>query len=254
MSAQELPVYESKEDLSSRQYDYINSYFLPLTCAFGLLTSTCGILGSYKRDTSSNSSSMSSDFILINSLVDFFFLLTQFFVFTFRCGALCTFSYNYFPQFYQLYIFWFIGYSLVNSQALFGIYVSVGRLRLFGTKAQNNTSTSGYQLFIVYLICLFSSLVPNSFTNSIAFRVVEMAVFKPNNASTSQILYGIDFNSYFQNELMQTILLVVITVKDPMLYVVYCGVNVVVIVKFHKFLIKKKRLVSPSNLSKTIFN
>lgn len=250
----ELPIFESKEELSSPQSDSINSFFLPLTCAFGLLTSTCGLIGSYKKDLSS-SNSVSSDFIFINSLVDFFFLLSQFFVFLFRCGALCTFSYEYFSQIYQLHIFWFVGYTLVNSQVIFGIYVAVGRLSLFGAAKKTHSTTNSKQMFIGYLVCLLASIGPNLFTNSIAFRVIEMGIFKPpslNNSqnNTGQILFGIDFNSYFKNELMQNILVVVLTLKDPMLYVAYCGLNLVIIIKFRRFLLKKKRLVSPITLSK----
>ena len=164
-NSENFTIYVTLEDLSSRLYDYSNSYFLPITAVFGLLTSSFCLVGSARKDTSN---SKSLNFIFINSVANFLFLLTQFFVFLFRCGNLCPFSYNYFPQLYQIQIFWFLGYSLVNSQCYFGIYVSTTRYRLFSARK----GSPKQNLFIVYLICAFISLVVNVFSNSLPYQVI----------------------------------------------------------------------------------
>lgn len=252
MSNDSLPIYTSKLILSSRFYDYSNSFILPVVCAFGLFTSTFNILSSYdyKKDTSH---SQSLKFIFINSLIDFAFLVTQFFVFTFRCGALCTFGFDYFPQLYHIQIFLFVGYSLVNSQVLLGIYVSIGRLRLF--TARNSSSSQNSRLFIVYLVCLFVAICANLFANSLAYQVVEVGIYQPDNATRPQILFGAVYSPMFETLLMKRIQGVVYFITSPIMYLVYCGLNILVLTKFRQHLRKKRTLVyqSASNNSITFF-
>lgn len=245
-SESDLPIFESLEDLSTRLYDYSNAYFLPLTCVFGLITSSFCVLGSFRKDTTS---SKSLNFILIYSLVDFLFLLSQFFVFTFRCGALCSFSYDYFPQFYQIQIFWLVGYTFVNSQCLFGIYISITRFRLFTTRK----GSTNPNLFIIYALCAVVALCANLFVNSLPYHVVPMGIYQPNNMTTGRILYTTDFVAWSQTEVMQQLITVVIVVKDPVLYVIYCAINVLIIVRFRRFITKKQALVMPTIYSRKIF-
>src|SRR5579883_2357715 len=108
-----LPIYYSKENFSSRFYDYSNVFFLPMVCFFGMISSILCIVGSLKKD---DSKTQTFTFMLINSIVDFLFLLSQFFIFSFRCGVLCSFGYSYMTTFYKIEFFWFGGYALVNSQ------------------------------------------------------------------------------------------------------------------------------------------
>lgn len=239
MSNESLPIFKSKHELSSPVYDYFNTLFLPATCAFGLLTSVFNLLGSFRTDTSN---SQSLNYIFINSLVDLCFLLTQFFVFVFRCGALCSFSYDYLSQLYHIQIFWLVGYTLVNSQVLFGTYVSIGRLRLFTARTEMSKTP---RLSIVYLVCVLIAIGPNLFTNSLPFQVVPIGIYQPlDNATDGQILYEVDFTAFFQTPTMEKMLTVVYSIKDPIMYVMYCGVNILVAVRFRKFLSKKQNLVS----------
>ena len=39
-----LPIYFSKEPLTTRIGDYLNFYFLPLVCAFGIVTSSINVI------------------------------------------------------------------------------------------------------------------------------------------------------------------------------------------------------------------
>lgn len=242
----DLEIYVTKLDLTTRFYDYSNVYFLPIVCLFGLLTSVFSLIGSARKGMSK---SITLKFIFINSFVDVLFLLTQFFVFLFRCGALCTFGYDYFPQLYEIEIFWFAGYALVNSQVFFGIYVSVGRLRLFARK----NATQKQNMFIAFIFCAFISILVNLLANSIPYKVVEMGIYQPDNI-TSQILYSTDYVSYFTIPAMRNLLTVVFIIKDPIMYMFYCVINILVVVRFQQFKAKKLLLASKINLSKTFFS
>lgn len=239
-----LTIYTSLDGLSTRLYDYSNSFLLPSICAFGLFTSSCCLLGSFHKDTSS---SKSLNFILIYSLVDFFFLLSQFFVFLFRCGVLCSFGHDFFPQLYQIEIFWLMGYTLVNSQCLFGIYIAITRFRLFKTRKGGSFNPN---LFVVYALCAIVAFCANLFIFSLPRRVVPMSIYQPNNASIGRVLYTTIVLPAYETKIMQQITTVVIVVKDPAMYVIYCAVNVMVIYRYQRFMTKKQTLVAPATKSK----
>lgn len=239
-----LPIYTSREELSTRFFDFSNTYFLPIVCVFGLLTSALNIVCSYR-----NPKSQSLKFIFINSIVDILFLLTQFFVFLFRCGALCSFGNHYFVIVYQIHVFWFLGYTLVNSQVLFAIYVSIDRLRLLTTQKY---PTKNSRLFVVYFVCFFISTCLNVMSNTIAYDVVTVGIYKPDNY-TREILYGAGFKSHFQKGNYKFIQAVILFISSPTMYLVYCGVNIMVIIKFRKFIKNKSGLIFSSASSKLIF-
>lgn len=242
MNNNSLPIYYSKDGLSSRFYDYSNTYYLPTVCFLGMITCTLCILGSFEKD---NTKSQTLTFILINSCIDLLFLITQFFVFTFRCGTLCPFGYSYLSTLYEIEVFWFLGYALTNSQVLLGIYVSYDRLRMFSNVVNQNK----FSLYLVYAICAVLALSVNSFTFSVAYTVQEVGLYI-SNTNTTDILYQAGFRQNFQTPLMQAILTTCMLIKDSLMYLIFCFVNILVLIKFRKFSKKKQALIKGKNTSK----
>lgn len=124
MSRRNLTIYYSKEELSERIYDYSNVYLLPSICLFGMATSGLSIIVSFKKSLNENI----LKYIFINSLADFSFLLTQFFLLIIRCGTLCPYGYSYWANIYEIYVYWFLGYTIICFKVLVDISVSIERL------------------------------------------------------------------------------------------------------------------------------
>ena len=122
-SSNNLRVYYSKVNLTNSFVDNSNVYLLPSICLFGIGTSLLCLLVSFKRD---DSNAKTLDYILINSAIDFIFLLIEIFVVIIRCGALCPYGYTYAAKFYEIYIFQYVGYIFVTGQVLLNIYVAYG--------------------------------------------------------------------------------------------------------------------------------
>lgn len=236
-----LPIYYSLDVLSSRLYDYSNSYFLPVLSFLGIITSSLSIIGSLKKD---ESNTQTLTFIFINSVIDLLFLLTQFFVFLFRCGALCPFSYSYMTNLYKIEIFLFLGYVFVNTQAYLGIYVSYGRLKIFSGKV-NEKQTS---LYFVCAICALIALGFNIFNYVLPYHVVEVGIYMF-DANTSEIIYETGYKEAFQTPLMQSLLTTSFLIKDVSGYLIFCFINIVVVIRFRQFSEKKRSLVNTKSIT-----
>ena len=233
-----LPIYYSKANLTTRFADYSNVYVLPSICAFGLVTSLLCIIVSAKRD---ESNAKSLDYILLNSLIDFLFLLTQFFLFIIRCGDLCPFGYTFAAKFYEIYIFLYFGYVLVSSQVFLSIYISYDRLSLFSGKAYTQKKMSLYR---VYFVCFVISALANAPPYLIAREVVALGIFIPNPNTTSyEILYIRTIRADFQTLIANYLLTTLMAIKDPIMFTVLTGLSIWICVKFRIYLKSKKMLI-----------
>lgn len=244
-----LPIYYSKANLTTRFADYSNVYVLPSICAFGIVTSILCIIVSAKRD---ESNAKSLDYILLNSLIDFLFLLTQFFLFIIRCGDLCPFGYTYAAKFYEIYIFLYFGYVLVSSQVFLSIYISYDRLSLFSGKAYTQKKMSLYR---VYFVCFVISGLVNAPPYLIAREVVALGIFIPTPNTTSyEILYIRTIRAEFQTLIANYLLTILMAIKDPIMFTVLTGLSIWICVKFRIYLKSKKMLIKKIISSKSFFN
>lgn len=237
MNYSNLPVYYSKENLTTRFIDNSNVYLLPSICLFGIITSLICILVSFKRD---ESNSKTQDYIWINSMIDFLFLLIEFFLFIIRCGSLCPFGYSYGAKFYEIYIYLYIGYILMSSQVFLSLYVSIERLRIFSGKlvVQKNKN-----LFFVYNICLLISILANALPYLIAKEITPLGILYSNDSSF-EILYMRATRKNFQTPVFKHLLTACLVIKDLVMYMTLLVVNIWVCLEFRKFLDIKNKLIN----------
>lgn len=244
-----LPIYFTKSNLTSLYVDYSNVVLLPSICFFGILTSIACILGSYKRD---ESNSMAVCYIFINSLIDLLFLVIQFFLVIIRCGTLCPYGYTYASKIYELYVYLYIGYVLVNSQAIFNIYISYDRLKMFSA---NRETLIAKKLYFTYAVCVLIAAIANMPLYLMTREIVPFGVYvsTPNSTHSFEVLYGRIFRKQFQSEIWQNLLTASVVLKNPLVLIIYCVLNIFILIKFEKFFRKRKTLfrnrVVPSKLT-----
>jgi hypothetical protein len=233
-----LAIYTTKENLTTRFVDYSNVYLLPSVCLFGMLTSLTTLAASFKHNES-NVSIMT--FIFLNSLIDFVFLLIQFWLVMIRCGSLCPFAFTYWAKFYEIYIYLYVGYILVSSQFILGIYVTIERLQMFSGKL---SQTKKPNLYVIYIPCLLIAAVLNAPPYLIAKEVVELGIYMPpQGTNSSEILFVRVNRAQFQTHLWQVLLTLFVFFKDPFGFLVFCFVNVLLWIKFRKYANKRKLIV-----------
>lgn len=243
MNDSSLPIVYTKDDLTSRFLDYSNVYFLPTTCFFGMITSVFCLLSSYKTDAS-NANLM--NYIFINSIVDLFFLLTQFFSFIIRCGTLCPYGYAYLSKAYEIHIFWFIGYSLVNMQVFFNTYVAYNRLKAFSSTSIQKTPNFYYPFYFFAVVAILLNIMPTP----LDYDVSAFAIYMP-GPNTTEVLYQVGFRTDFQSTVaFQVTLTVFLAFKDPFMYLFFSFMNLLVVYKFKKYLTKKRKLIKTSRSRK----
>lgn len=249
-SSSDLPVFYSKENLTNRFVDNSNVYLLPSICGFGIITSFLCLVVSIKRD---DSNAKTLNYILINSCLDFLFLVIESFLFIVRCGALCPYGYKYFSKFYEIYIYLYVGYILVTSQVLLNIYVAYDRLNMFSGKLNSQSQIS---IFKVFGICLVISTLANALPYLISKDIIKLGIYKPDgpNSTYSDILYIRTVRKEFDSSVWENIITVVAAIKDPFLFLVLCGVSILVCFRFRAYLKSRKLLIKRVIASKLTFD
>ena len=238
MNNSSLPIYYSKETLSTRYGDFSNVYLLPSICGFGIITSFLCILVSFRRD---DSNAKSLDYILLNSIIDLLFLLCEIFVVIIRCGLLCPYGYTYAAKIYEVYVFLYTGYVLVTSQVLLSIYVAYDRLTMFSGKM---SVQKRFTIFKAYIIFLVIAAVANSPIYGFSREIIPFGIYMSSPGSSSyEVLYKKRYKLDYQTQLANTLLTTLSIIKDPFLYIVLCVANFWVCVKFKSYLNSRKTLI-----------
>lgn len=246
-----LPIYYSKENLTTRFFDYSNVYVLPSICIFGLATSLISIIVAVKRDdrepsTKANSNKKSFDYILLNSIIDFLFLLIELFVVVVRCGVLCPYGNKYGSKVYEIYIYLYVGYVLATSQLLLSIYIAYDRLSMFSAAASNKKQMS---IFRVYSVCLLVSLLANLSPYLLSREVIPLGILRVpglNSTFYDDLLYVKSFRSEFQTTTANFLLTANLVVKDIFMFVLLTVLNSWLCVKFRSYMKSRKILLQKS--------
>lgn len=233
-----LDIYNTTESLSLRIYDYSNFYLLPSICLFGIVTSSLNILVIIKINKLNENVYL---YMLINSISDLVFLITQIFVGLIRCGFLCPYGYTYGAKFYELYIYLFAGYTIIIFDCLINISVSIDRLRSFSSK-QIQASTSR-KMFLIRCICLFALSV--LILLPIYMLPREIKAFGLLNLNGSyETLYIHSLKPSWKIPLTQTLVSGIIIAKGPILLLLFICINCFVGIKFAQHIKNKKNVTS----------
>lgn len=249
MNVSNLPIYYSKQNLTTLYVDLSNVYLLPSICLFGIVTSFVCILVSCKRDDATNAKSL--DYIWLNSLIDFFFLIIESFLFIIRCGMLCPYGYSYVSKLYEVYVYLYAGYILITAQMLLNIQVSYERLQMFSGKL--NVGKKQLSIFQVFGICTVISVIANALPYPISREVALLAVYKPDyNSSYFELLYKRAFRKEFESPAMQNFMTAVYVIKNLVVFFVLCVLSILVCVRFRTYLNSRKQLVKRFDLCKCL--
>jgi hypothetical protein len=233
--------FVAKENLTDLFTDYSNVYLLPSLSAFGMLTNAVNIVVTWRVHVSDHIQS----YILVNSMLDFLFLLTQFFVVIVRCGTLCAWGYTYLAKLYDLYVYLFLCYIILTFQALFNLLMTVERLLLFSNKLSKGCGKIKAILLMFTFLTLAVILNAPSFLFSRYIK--EIGVSKWNNQTVYQIIVKDEYKSGF----LMSLLIAFILVKNPLLYILTGLINLLVALKFRKFIRKKHQLIHHLRTTKT---
>jgi hypothetical protein len=233
-----LTIYYSKANLSTRFADYSNVYVLPVVCAFGLLTSLASLVVAFQIKQRDHI----VEYILANSLIDFLFLLTQFFLFLIRCGTLCPWGYTRASKLYENYIYLFVGYTLNTFQALFNLLMAIQCLRLFSSQRRRTNQIKNHWFYILFVILALGLNAP-----SILFsrELTVVGIYVAPNGKADYLYEWLAINAWHQGflKLFRTLLAIM---KTPFLYVLMGVFNILVAVRFRSFIRKKQTMTSQS--------
>lgn len=234
-----LPVFASKHILTSSLVDLGNVYLLPSVCFVGMLASLVNI----SVTCTNKSNDKIIKYILVNSTVDFLFLLIEFFLVIIRCGALCPYGYTYAAKFYEIYIYLYVGYVLVTFQTMLNIYILLERIRSFSN--QRNVSCIRCKFNICCLIFLLVSVVLNAPPYLMSKQVQEYGLLARTNGTDGyEILYVKGTRVEFETKIIKLFLMFNILVDKPAMYFTICLLNGIIAVKFRQHIKRKQNLLS----------
>jgi hypothetical protein len=241
MTTSNLPVYYSKDKLSNRFSDYSNVYLLPSICAFGVLTNSASILVTFRMRNKDHM----TKYILINSSIDFLFLLTQFFLFIIRCGILCPFGYTYAAKFYENYIYLFSGYLLILFQNFFNFFMTIERLALLSKTNKYRQMLAKLNTKWLYVSLFIMAVLLNSPIYFFLTEITPLGIFTWNTSqgiNTTEILFFLNQKNrdLFLSQALRTTLVVI---ENPFFMILTGLVNILVAVKFKKFIQKKQKIL-----------
>lgn len=257
-----LPIFYSKSSLTSRIADYSNVYLLPLVCLFGMITSLISIVVILTRNPpffarllkrELHALNKTLDYILLNSLIDFTFLLVESFLFIIRCGTLCPHGFTYTAKFYEIYVYLYLGYVLIGAQVFLNIYVAFDMLQMLNAKTY--VSQGRGLIYVVTLICVTMSITVNLPVFLLSKQIVPFGIYMPNgpNSTHSELLYTSVIRPGFETRLAQDLLTLCLVIKNPVMYISLVVLNILVIKRYRKYIKSKKTLVSPAQSCNLIF-
>lgn len=231
-----LKIYDSLNELTKRMSDFSNVYILPAICLFGIASNSIIILISARLIRQHRIFSH----VLITALSDLLFLVSQLPLFLIRCGILCPYGYSQWAKSYELYVFWFVGYSIVTFQFFLNISVSLERLILF-FKVDLNSSRKVFQHF--YLKCvgfLIAAIVLNTPGYILSMNVTPLGILNQSNSTV--LLYVKQVKNEYKTQSLQLLLTIIAVLKEPLLIVLLCLIDLFVLVKFKQHIKLKAKL------------
>jgi hypothetical protein len=244
--------FNSKTDLSTKEFDFINVFIFPFICFFGMVANVISIIILFdKKMFNKARNNLIQNYMFVNSIADLMYLLVDFFLVIIRCGNLCPYGYAYASKFYELYIYLFVGYTIVTFLVLLDISVSIKKLLSFSHS--NSTFVSKFPFSLMCMIFGLLALIlnfPNTLSIEINVRGVIMLKKDTDNSTNLENIYGLSLKQDFKNQIVQFVLFAISLIKEPLLFVALFIINIIISFKFHRHIANKRHLCQ---LSKGIF-
>ena len=244
MNISTLKIFNSTEDFSFLMYDYVNTYFLPFICLFGIITSIINVRVLIKMKQNKNI----NKYLLVISCCDLTFLITQFFIFIIRCGRLCSYSYSYGAKFYEAYIFRYFGYVLIFFSCSLDITLSIDRIFSF----KINRAYIKFQIPLS-IRCLILSIISTliCIPQYVLFKIPEafgkLYVYDSKNNSTCyEVLYQLKNR---KDEDLKNLVSFLKYIRGYGLLGFFALLNIIIVLKLKKHLVKKNSITKIGNMS-----
>lgn len=239
-----LKVYSSVSGLTNQFSDYSNVILLPLICLIGMITNSMIILVAISP---SSRRILFFKYILATALTDFVFLLSQSPLFIIRCGALCPFGYTFAAKIYEVYVYWFVSYTIVSFQILLNISISIDRLLIFFQVKLHPHLTHWWSLNKFYTRCslfLIISIVLNVPAYFFSMQIEPMGVLLRKNSTSIEILYTKSLKEEFKSQFWALFLTILSVLKEPLLIAILCVVNIWVLIVFKHHMSQRSKMTS----------
>ena len=231
----------NKSELSPRLVDYTNVFIHPAICLFGMVTSLLSlVIFCDKKFLLAKANSIIYQYMLVISVCDFLFLLTQFFLVVIRCGSLCPFGYAQSSKSYELYIYLFIGYTIITFEVLLDISVSINRLFSFSTKLKNSSEIKFRLKCGLFLIASIVLNVPIAISNEVS--LLGYSIDEQSNNTHYEELFKVNLKVSFDSPLTRAVLLAISIAKETLLFFILCILNIIIAVKLNRHMNKKSNL------------
>jgi hypothetical protein len=244
-------IYENVESLSFRHIDYANTIILPIIVLFAIVTNTLTLV----TLTQPNLKKKIFKYMFSMCLFDFYTLFSSFWLSLIRCGALCPyyFSYSYFSKFYELYFYLFLANVSVFLSNVMDLHIAFNRLLSFSSSNRFSEKLAKIPFkwqFISWTIISLILALPNYIITKSVNTIGYLAIkhYSLNGTSfniTYESLYQIQSNNLKSMKIAELILIVVsqvIYIAKPILLIVSCIANLVMGLKFKRFLNEKGKV------------
>ena len=241
-------IYFSLYSLTAIITDIGNTYILPSICVFGILSNFISIIVLYKMDLKNSM----YKFMLIVSIKDFFYLFLPVFLTIFRCGALCPFGYKFGSKIYELYIYLFIGNTIMTFANMLDIFVSLNRLFAFSSSSPKASDISfKWRCIVSGVFALIINILVIILPKDIQ-KIGLLTTFDPTNSThiIYDSLYSVKLSNIGKNQIGQLIVTILTFGRTSFLIFFLFIINLIVGLKFRKHIDKKIIIVNAKNLRK----
>ena len=238
-------IYSTLDSLTAKITDIGNTYILPAICVFGIFTNFISMIVLYKMDLKNSI----YKFMLIVSIRDFIYLFLPVFLTIFRCGALCSYGYKYESKVYELYIYLFIGNSIMTFGNMLDIFVSLNRLLAFSSTSPKASEISfKWRCIVSGIFAIIINILVIILPKSIQ-KIGLLTTFDATNSThiIYEVLYSVKLSNIGKNQIGQLIVTILTFVRTTFLIFFLFLINVIVGLKFSRHIHKKKMIVNSNN-------
>lgn len=241
------------------------TYILPLICLFGLITN---LLNMIVFVSISKLKETLYKYMLINSIVDFFYLIILSFISLSKCGSLCGMIGNsYLAKFYELYLFFYLSNVLCVFNSLIEICFTLNRyLAISDLKHKCKFEKLSFGV-IVFMLFVVSSVwyLPILFTKNIEYITIsnsrETALNKPIldliesklnrtilEEYANKSIYFLGRTKFGMSDFGKVMVMLVAFIRCVGIFLAIFVLNALTAYKFREFILKKCKIKRENNL------
>lgn len=204
--------------------DLFNVYILPPICLAGVLLNLLSSIVSFHFRHN-----RIFFYMLISSFSDMTFLFINFFLIIIRCGSLCPIGYTYASKVYEIFIYLYIGSTLLMFSSLLEILVLIHQYAII---KQIDPIKSINKYYILTLLAIVSLGL-----NTPVFIIRKIGI----NAYSNHV---VELNDFGRSDTGRYVSIIYGLVRGLLLMIFLFIPNVMLSIEFRKYVAKKRRIKS----------